>query len=300
MSYNLVNPTTGDLTRVAGLSGELVPSVALQQSGTVTFSCEANSWTTVDVTFATPMPDTDYLVVTDSGETAYVHVQNATIKQTTGFTMIVWNRDAVSNTGIIRWTAFKLMTDTVHEADAAHIAQNTANFAPAFSEVTSYAVGDYVTYNNVLYRCTTAHTAGVWVAGHFTAVTVGDEITHPHAIKESTHTSSLNVTTTKIDVDSATFTSTRSGKLLVMANNIHYTKNGAYQLVLSLEVGSQRQEILSVASGEGVANGCAIFNVEANQVNTVKITALLSGADSSTSATVGEGYSNIQITMVIL
>ena len=60
--------------------------------------------------------------------------------------------------------------------DSAHIAQNTANFAPAFSEVTSYAVGDYVTYNNVLYRCTTAHTAGTWVAGHFTAVTVGGDL----------------------------------------------------------------------------------------------------------------------------
>ena len=54
--------------------------------------------------------------------------------------------------------------------------QNTANFAPAFSEVTSYAVGDYCTYNNVLYRCTTAHTAGAWVAGHFTQVTVGGDL----------------------------------------------------------------------------------------------------------------------------
>ena len=61
------------------------------------------------------------------------------------------------------------------EADdnASSIAQNTDNFAPAFSEVTSYAVGNYVTYNNILYRCTTAHSAGVWVAGHFTQVTVG-------------------------------------------------------------------------------------------------------------------------------
>ena len=49
----------------------------------------------------------------------------------------------------------------------------TSNFATAFSEVKSYAVGDYVTYNNILYRCTTAHTAGVWVAGHFTQATVG-------------------------------------------------------------------------------------------------------------------------------
>lgn len=55
------------------------------------------------------------------------------------------------------------------------ISKNTYNFAPTFSDETSYAVGDYVTYNGVLYKCTTAHTAGVWVAGHFTAVTVGGD-----------------------------------------------------------------------------------------------------------------------------
>lgn len=53
---------------------------------------------------------------------------------------------------------------------------NTLNFAPAFSEVTSYAVGSYVTYSGKLYKCTTAHTAGAWVAGHFTQVTVGEDL----------------------------------------------------------------------------------------------------------------------------
>jgi hypothetical protein len=53
------------------------------------------------------------------------------------------------------------------------ISKNTYNFAPTFSDETSYAVGDYVTYNGVLYKCTTAHSASAWVAGHFTQVTVG-------------------------------------------------------------------------------------------------------------------------------
>lgn len=56
------------------------------------------------------------------------------------------------------------------------ISNNTYNFAPTFSDETSYAVGDYVTYNGVLYKCTTAHTAGVWVAGHFTQATLGGEL----------------------------------------------------------------------------------------------------------------------------
>lgn len=172
--------SSGTETPVAGLngtSGELVPSVSLYQKGSQAFSCAANSWTTVDVTLNTPMPDNDYQVILDSGATAYVHVQNVMRKSTTGFVAIVYNRDSLSSEeGVLNWQAFKLMTDEVHEADSAHIAQNTANFAPAFSEVTSYAVGDYVTYGGALYKCTTAHTAGVWVAGHFTRVTVGGEI----------------------------------------------------------------------------------------------------------------------------
>lgn len=243
MSYNLVNPTTGDLTRVAGLSGELVPSVALKQSGQVNFSCDANSWTTVDVTFATPMPDTDYLVNTDSGETEYVHVQVATTKRTTGFTMIIWNRDTVSNTGIIRWTAFKLMTDTVHEADAAHIAQNTANFAPAFSEVTSYAIGDYVTYNNVLYRCTTAHTAGVWVAGHFTQVTVGGDFVSQSKL----HT---------LDVWNSQTTLTRVQRLKIIITD-YVTDYGSYIMFIELAGEDYGQIVLSRRLTTDVVRGTA-------------------------------------------
>jgi len=47
--------------------------------------------------------------------------------------------------------------------------------APLFSTSGSYAVGAYVIYDGVLYRCTTAHT-GDWDASHFTAVTVGGDI----------------------------------------------------------------------------------------------------------------------------
>lgn len=174
---------SGNETPVAGLngtSGEFVPSVSLMQSGTANLPQQnAHSQTdNLTATFTTSMPDTDYTVVFDTltGNQGYrvLQLQNKTVN---GFTFSAFNADVdVATATSIKWTAFKLMTDEVHEADAAHIAQNTANFAPAFSETVSYAVGAYVTYNNVLYRCTTAHTAGVWVAGHFTAVTVGGEL----------------------------------------------------------------------------------------------------------------------------
>ena len=54
-----------------------------------------------------------------------------------------------------------------------------ADIAPAYSTSATYAVGDYVLYNNILYRCTTAiTTAEAWTAAHWTAVNVGGELTH--------------------------------------------------------------------------------------------------------------------------
>lgn len=177
---------SGVETPVAGLngtSGELVPSVALMQSGTTaSFNVVASSLVQATINFDTPMPDTDYTVIAEPISSASsVAAAGVTVtvgsKTVNGFMCQVYNSYSAGQVVKLNWTAFKLMTDTVHEADAAHIAKNTANFAPAFSETTSYSVSDYVTYNNILYRCTTAHTAGVWVAGHFTAVTVGERLT---------------------------------------------------------------------------------------------------------------------------
>lgn len=44
--------------------------------------------------------------------------------------------------------------------------------APAFATSVSYVVGDIVTHEGKLFRCTTAHSAGTWNASHFTETTV--------------------------------------------------------------------------------------------------------------------------------
>lgn len=44
--------------------------------------------------------------------------------------------------------------------------------APTFSDSTVYAVGNYVTYEGKLYKCTTAHAAGAWNPSHFTETSV--------------------------------------------------------------------------------------------------------------------------------
>lgn len=168
----------GNETPVAGLngtSGELVPSVSLYQTGSFEVpAVPAGGYTNSGViSLQTPFPDTDYIITFDFARSSLI--AGAIQKSASNFKVIIGNIDPIAGTGASTcyWKAYKLMTD---EADSAHISQNTANFAPAFSELTSYAVGDYVTYNNVLYRCTTAHTAGAWVAGHFTQVTVGGDL----------------------------------------------------------------------------------------------------------------------------
>lgn len=84
------------------------------------------------------------------------------------------NADNIGTLSALSTTAKSNLVNAINEVDS-HADTNTANFAPAFSDVTSYAVGDYVTYNGVLYKCTTAHSAGVWGAGHFTQVTVSGD-----------------------------------------------------------------------------------------------------------------------------
>lgn len=50
-----------------------------------------------------------------------------------------------------------------------------AQISGVFSATATYAVGDYVVYNSLLYRCTTPH-SGAWNAAHFEQVTIGGEL----------------------------------------------------------------------------------------------------------------------------
>ena len=53
---------------------------------------------------------------------------------------------------------------------------NNSIIADAFSTSAAYAVGDYVIYEGVLYRFTSAHSAGAWASGDVTSVVVGNEL----------------------------------------------------------------------------------------------------------------------------
>lgn len=263
--------SAGTETPVAGLngtSGELVPSVALMQSGTAHISMPNTSALTdlftVTVTFDTPFEDTDYVLNVDQCEVSEAEINRVYNKTTTGFTVAVkYNRQltavpSYNVTARIPWQAFKLMTDTVHEADSAHIAQNTANFASAFSDTVSYAVGDYVTYNNVLYRCTTAHTAGVWVAGHFTQVTVGESL---KPMEAKVPTTGLGTGINKQDIVSGAANTVLNIPAYHFSTGLMYLSiSGIGTALLSYETDTSGNLNLKVVAGIGISlTGLGLF-----------------------------------------
>lgn len=55
-------------------------------------------------------------------------------------------------------------------------AMRQGSLARQFSSSTAYTVGDYVWYNNTLYKFTAAHTAGNWLGTDAVTVAIGDDI----------------------------------------------------------------------------------------------------------------------------
>ena len=62
--------------------------------------------------------------------------------------------------------AFELLGTTQIDVD-----NKADKVGEAFSTTKAYAVGEYVTYNNKLWKCKSAHSAGAWNADHFDEVT---------------------------------------------------------------------------------------------------------------------------------
>ena len=95
MSYNLVNPTTGALTRVAG-RGKAEYGASSVRSGTykLSSSVQVQEDLSFSVTFSEPMPDNDYQVIfgSSSNDTASGTMQCVVrSRSTTGFSGVIRN-----------------------------------------------------------------------------------------------------------------------------------------------------------------------------------------------------------------
>lgn len=85
--------------------------------------------------------------------------------------------DKVGNLANLTTTAKGSAVEAINEVNAGLATKaDLTDLAPAFSSETAYAVGQYVSYDGNIYKCTSAHSAGAWVAGDFTLVAVGSEL----------------------------------------------------------------------------------------------------------------------------
>lgn len=83
-------------------------------------------------------------------------------------------------------------------AAAASSAAAQASLAPAYDNTATYEVGDYCLHSGQLYECNTAiSTAEAWTAAHWTAVTVGGELS---SLKEDFSDLGLSVVDGKINI----------------------------------------------------------------------------------------------------
>ena len=74
-------------------------------------------------------------------------------------------------------TADKTVVGGINEINAGLATKSDlTDLAPAFSTANAYVVGQYVSYEGNIYKCTSPHSAGAWVAGDFTLVAVGSEL----------------------------------------------------------------------------------------------------------------------------
>ena len=71
-------------------------------------------------------------------------------------------------------TALGVVTEAITGLGTSKAAK--ADIAPTFSAEGTYAVGDLVYYEGVLYKCTTAHEEAAWDAEDFTVTSVVEEV----------------------------------------------------------------------------------------------------------------------------
>ena len=134
MSLGQISPSGAKvpIAGLNGLSGELVPSVSYYQKGTVAVPETAvNGYGTIQVTFGTAMPDTDYVVALGYGATTVAGMTyTVASKSKTGFVFVYTNTGlGTENSHQMAWQAFKLMTSEQTALDEAQIEANKSEIA---------------------------------------------------------------------------------------------------------------------------------------------------------------------------
>lgn len=122
------------------------------------------------------------------------------------------------------WSAYRTNSDhvTVTNHDE-YIGNLSDDFAAPFSTSTAYAVGDYVLYGKILYRFTSAKTAGAWDISKVTSVKVGNEL---KAKQDILSVESVTVTNNVVPY-AGSFNAYKYGKLCIITGFAQYSTNQA-------------------------------------------------------------------------
>ena len=154
MSYNLVDPTTGDLTQVAG-RGRAEYGASTVRTGSVSVTdIPADGSKATHITFDTPMPDSDYEVfITVNNWIAQVTVSSVN-KTASGFTVYIYNEYATPQNADITYKAFKLYSDVEYS--------NLVNSMPSNASASNklITVADRASFTKTIH--TTVKTQSDW------------------------------------------------------------------------------------------------------------------------------------------
>lgn len=138
MSVNLINKTTGQLSKIAGKesNGELIPSTSYYQSGSFYFASgiDGGGNGNQQVTLSTDMPDNDYVVVLSPNNDDIIFTVQKKTK--TGFQINAYNKNAYMQQPTGTYQVFKLMTDENRALDEQAIAKNMNNISDLQTDVT--------------------------------------------------------------------------------------------------------------------------------------------------------------------
>ena len=169
---NIINVDVFDNGVPVQVGGSVTAEVIRADGGTVTVSGTV-SGNRASVT----LPQACYAVVGAISVVIKV-TEGTTITTIAAFVANVYrsSTDTVVDPGTIIQSVEDLIADIEAAVADIPVAYN-ASFAPAYSNSSTYAVGQYVTYDGYLWRCTNAiTTAESWTSGHWTKVALAEEL----------------------------------------------------------------------------------------------------------------------------
>ena len=162
-------------------------------------------------------------------------------------------------------TALGVVTEAITGLGTSKAAK--ADIAPTFSAEGTYAVGDLVYYEGVLYKCTTAHEEAAWDAEDFTVTSVVEEVCAINSkftdlVVLETYTNETS------DIGGNIFIGNKIGYVPIAVQLITYTATAAIQANSSFyPEGSNPQWLVNLQSIDGntgigfAANVTCSFNV---------------------------------------